>query len=44
VKVIEHLRNGKLSHPVSGAPRPERGIQSPSVLRPSLTHMMNHGT
>jgi hypothetical protein len=32
-----------LSHPDFGAPRPGRE-QSPGVLGPSLTHMMNHGT
>jgi hypothetical protein len=32
-----------MSHPGFGAPRPGRE-QSPGVLGPSLTHMMNHGT
>jgi hypothetical protein len=32
-----------VSHPDFGAPRPGRE-QSPGVLGPSLTHMMNHGT
>jgi hypothetical protein len=32
-----------MSHPDFRAPRPERE-QSPGVLGPSLTHMMNHGT
>jgi hypothetical protein len=34
---------GPMSHPGFGAPRPVRE-QSPGVLGPSLTHMMNHGT
>jgi hypothetical protein len=33
----------EVSHPGFGAPRPWRE-QSPGVLGPSLTHMMNHGT
>jgi hypothetical protein len=32
-----------MSHPDFGAPRPGRE-QSPGVLGPSLTHMMNHDT
>jgi hypothetical protein len=39
---VEHMP-GDLSHPGFGAPRPGRE-QSPGVLGPSLTHMMNHGT
>jgi hypothetical protein len=41
--LVSNFISALMSHPGFGAPRPGRE-QSPGVLGPSLTHMMNHGT